>query len=102
MSAQATTMIDDERVRVTIWTFSAGGESTGLHVHEYDYIVVPVTGGTLTVTDSNGVTHEVTQRAGAPYFGSAGTEHDVANVAGASVVFVDVELKQSTADLPRE
>lgn len=94
MSAQATTVIDDDRVRVTTWTFGAGGESTGLHVHEFDYIVVPVTGGTLVVTNADGVTRELTQHAGSPYSGSVGTEHDVANVAGASVVFVDIELKQ--------
>jgi len=38
------TVIDDERVRVTTWTFAADGDETGHHVHEYDYLVVPVTG----------------------------------------------------------
>ena len=35
------------RVRVTRWTFRDGDE-TGHHVHEYDYLVVPLTGGTFT------------------------------------------------------
>jgi beta-alanine degradation protein BauB len=90
MSAQGNTVIDDERVRVTTWTFGSGGDNTGHHVHEYDYLVVPVTGGTFTVTAPDGSTRELEQRAGEPYLGTAGTEHDVA---GTSAVFVEIELK---------
>jgi hypothetical protein len=64
------------------------------HVHKYDYIVVPVTGGTFAVTAPDGGTHELTQHAGPPYLGSAGTEHDVANFGGASAAFVEIELKR--------
>src|SRR6476659_9600388 len=46
--ARSQTTIDDERVRVTTWSFEKAGDSTGAHVHEYDYVLVPVTGGTLT------------------------------------------------------
>ena len=94
MNAQATTSIDDERVRITTWTFEADGDNTGHHIHEYDYIVVPVTGGTFIVTDPDGATHELTQRAGSPYLGTAGTEHDVASNAGTRAVFVEIELKR--------
>jgi quercetin dioxygenase-like cupin family protein len=92
MSAQGNTIIDDERVRVTTWTFGAEGDNTGRHVHEYDYLVVPVTGGTFRVSAPDGATREMTQRAGEPYLGTAGTEHDV--VAGAAAVFVEIELKR--------
>ena len=92
--AHARTDVDDERVRITTWTFAADGENTGPHVHEYDYIVVPVTGGSFAVTDSDGATHELAQHAGSPYVGRAGTAHDVANVSGASAVFVEIELKR--------
>ena len=44
---------DDDRVRVTTFTF-ADGDETGDHRHEYDYIVVPITGGTFEVTDRDG------------------------------------------------
>jgi quercetin dioxygenase-like cupin family protein len=95
MSAgQATTVVDDERVRITTWTFGADGATTGWHVHKYDYIVVPVTGGTFAVSAPDGGTQELTQHAGSPYLGSAGTEHDVANVGGASAAFVEIELKR--------
>lgn len=91
-AAQASCTIDDERVRVTTWTFGAAGDSTGPHVHEYDYIVVPVTGGTFTVTGSDGVTQDLTQHAGSAYQGKAGTAHSV-DVQGATAVFVEIELR---------
>jgi len=93
-NAQSTTDIDDDRVRITTWTFGSAGENTGWHVHEYDYIVVPVTGGTFIVTNPDGTTRELTQDAGSPYAGTAGTEHDVASVPGTAAVFVEIELKR--------
>ena len=91
--AEATTVIEDAHIRVTTWTFGRAGASTGPHVHEYDYVVVPVTGGRFTVTDSDGAMHQLTQHAGEPYRGTAGTAHDVANAADAPAVFVEIELK---------
>jgi quercetin dioxygenase-like cupin family protein len=93
-AATATTVVDDQRVRITTWTFRADGDSIGWHVHKYDYIVVPITGGRFTVTEPDGGTHELTQQAGPPYLGSAGTEHDVANASGTSATFVEIELKR--------
>jgi len=93
--AHSRTDADDERIRVTTWTFGADGENTGAHVHEYDYVIVPVTGGRFAVTDSDGTTHELAQEAGSPYLGSAGTAHDVVNASGGPAVFVEIELKQA-------
>jgi quercetin dioxygenase-like cupin family protein len=93
-TAQARTDVDDERIRITTWTFGEDGDNTGWHVHEYDYIVVPVTGGRFAVTDPDGATRELTQHAGSPYLGRAGTEHDVVNATGAPAVFVEIELKR--------
>ncbi len=44
-SAKSDMTIDNDRIRVTTWTFEAVGDSTGPHRHEHDYIVIPVTGG---------------------------------------------------------
>ena len=55
--------VDDDRVRVTALTF-ADGDETGDHRHEYDYLVVPVTGGTFTVIERDGSTRELAQEAG--------------------------------------
>lgn len=93
-TAHATTVIDDERLRITTWTFGAEGQHTGRHVHQYDYVVVPVTGGTFVITDPDGATRELIQEAGSPYYGTAGTEHDVANLPGTGAAFVEIELKR--------
>jgi beta-alanine degradation protein BauB len=91
-AARSETSVDNELIRITTWTFDAGGANTGHHIHEYDYVVVPVTGGTFTIVDADGRTHEMTQQAGAAYLGTARTAHDV--VASGPAVFVEIELKR--------
>ncbi len=93
-AAQAAITTDDERIRVTTWTFAADGDAIGHHRHEFDYVVVPVTGGTFAVTEADGSVRELVQTAGSPYPGAAGTEHDVTNASGREAVFVEVELKR--------
>jgi quercetin dioxygenase-like cupin family protein len=92
-TARSTTSIDDDRVRVTTWTFGEG-ENTGHHRHEYDYVIVPISGGTFLITESSGETRQMTQEAAVAYLGRAGTEHDVVNRSGDTAVFVEVELKR--------
>ncbi len=92
-AAQATTSADDDRVRITTWTFQ-DGEDTGHHTHEYDYIVVPVTGGTFAIIEPDGSTREMTQQSAVAYLGRAGTEHNVINRSGRAAIFVEVELKR--------
>lgn len=92
--ASSVTNIDDDDVRVTTWTFDSEGDATGHHVHEYDYIVVPVTGGQFTVADSDGATREMTQQAASPYRGTAGTAHNVISATDRRIEFVEVELKR--------
>jgi len=83
---------DNERVRITVWSF-ASGESTGQHRHELDYVVVPVTGGSFKVTSPTGELSTMTQELGVPYFRSAGAVHDVTNATDRDAVFVEIELK---------
>ncbi len=92
-TASSTTGADDDRVRITTWTFE-DGQDTGHHRHEYDYIVVPISGGKFAITELDGTTREMTQRAGVAYLGRAGTEHNVTNRSGRAAVFVEVELKR--------
>jgi D-alanine-D-alanine ligase-like ATP-grasp enzyme len=68
--------------------------TTGPHRHEFDYVVVPVTGGVFSVTGSDGSVRTMTQTAGTPYVGAAGTDHEVVNVTGQAVSFVEIELKR--------
>ena len=45
--AVPTVQVDNERVRVTEWRFAPGAE-TGEHVHQMDYVVVPLGDGRLS------------------------------------------------------
>lgn len=89
--AVSSVLIDTDRVRVTVWTF-APGQATGVHQHEFDYVVVPISGGTFTVTAADGTT-QLNQQAGHAYTRQAGVEHDVANSGQQRAQFVEVELK---------
>src|SRR5688572_19041758 len=93
VSAQANAVVDNERVRITTWRFEVSGDATGWHVHEYDYVVVPITGGRFAVTAPDGSTRELDQEAAQSYLGAAGTEHDVVYVGDAPAAFVEIELK---------
>jgi beta-alanine degradation protein BauB len=90
--AEASVTVDSERIRVTSWTF-APGQATGMHRHEFDYVVVPVSGGSFTVTAPDGAASELRQEAGQAYARQAGVEHNVANAGLQTAVFVEVELK---------
>jgi beta-alanine degradation protein BauB len=92
-TARSTTGADTDRVRITTWTFEEG-EETGHHRHDYDYIVVPVTGGTFAVTEPDGTTRQMTQEAAVTYLGRAGTEHNVISRSHRTAAFVEIELKR--------
>jgi hypothetical protein len=92
-AARPIAVADNDRVRVTTWMFDEDGAATGRHHHDFDYIVVPVTGGMFTVTDADGSVHELEQVAGVPYLRTAGATHDVVNSTGREAVFVEIELK---------
>ncbi len=91
--AQATpsVQIDNERVKVTEWRFAPGAE-TGYHRHEMDYLVVPITSGTLLMETADGEMRNPLT-AGRSYARLAGVEHNVINDNDHEFVFVEIELK---------
>jgi hypothetical protein len=91
--AEATLFHEDDQVRVTRWSFTAAGDTTGEHQHEYRYIVVPVTGGSLHIIGADGTPGRMEQLAGEPYNGAAGTLHTVTSESDQLIAFIEVELK---------
>ncbi|MFF2307992.1 cupin domain-containing protein [Streptomyces sp. NPDC058128] len=91
-TARVTTQHEDGRVRVTRWDFQPG-QSTGNHVHAYDYVVVPVTDGRTRVITPDGRSTLSELRAGESYARSAGSEHEVVNAGTEPLAFVEIELK---------
>jgi beta-alanine degradation protein BauB len=91
VNAQPSIQIDDERVIVTQWQFAPGAQ-TGFHVHAHDYVVVPLTSGTLRLVEPAGV-REVALRAGQSYARPKGVAHNVINANEYEFAFVEIELK---------
>jgi quercetin dioxygenase-like cupin family protein len=91
-TAISTLQLDSDRVRVTEWRFPPG-TATGWHRHGYDYVVVPITDGQLTLVEPDGRTRTADLVAGRSYTRPAGVEHDVINRTEAEIAFVEVELK---------
>jgi quercetin dioxygenase-like cupin family protein len=89
--AVPTVQIDNERARVTEWRFQPGAE-TGFHRHEFDYVVVPMTTGTLLLETPQGPSRSPL-RAGESYARTAGVEHNVVNDNEHEFVFIEIELK---------
>jgi len=91
LPAAPTVQIDNDRLKVTEWRFSPGAE-TGHHRHSMDYVVVPMTTGTLLLETAQGeVRSELV--AGRSYARPAGVEHNVVNDNEHEFVFIEIELK---------
>jgi len=90
MKATSLRQVQNGRVIVTEWRFAPGAE-TGHHVHAYDYVVVPLTTGTLRLEESTGA-REARLELGASYTRPAGIAHNVINVNPYEFRFVEIEL----------
>jgi quercetin dioxygenase-like cupin family protein len=90
MKATSTVQVRNERVIVTEWRFEPGA-STGHHVHAHDYVVVPLTSGTLRLEEPGG-SRDARLEAGVSYARPAGVAHNVVNVNAHEFRFVEIEL----------
>lgn len=90
--AVPTVQVDNERVRVTEWRFAPGAE-TGFHVHEMDYVVVPLADGRLKLVSPEGEETYADLKHGVSYFRKAGVHHNVINASEGEYAFVEIELK---------
>jgi beta-alanine degradation protein BauB len=89
--AVPTTQVENDRFIVTEWRFAPGAH-TGWHRHAFDYVVVPMTTGRLTLETASGqATAELV--AGYAYARQAGVEHDVINDNPHEFVFIEIEAK---------
>ncbi|MFT0866770.1 cupin domain-containing protein [Pseudomonas sp. CAM1A] len=89
--AVPTVQVNTDEVLVTEWRFAPGAE-TGRHLHDHDYVVVPMTDGTLLLETPEGE-KLAPLVAGQSYFRKAGVEHNVVNASDHEVVFIETELK---------
>ena len=76
---------------MTEWRFPPGGE-TGWHRHSMEYVVVPMTTGSLLLETPQG-NLKSPLIAGASYTKLMGVEHNVVNDNSHEFVFIEIELK---------
>jgi quercetin dioxygenase-like cupin family protein len=91
MNATSSIQVENDRVIVTQWRFAPGAE-TGHHVHALDYVVVPLTTGTLRLQEPTG-SRDVQLQAGNSYARLTGVAHNVVNVNDFEFCFIEIELK---------
>ena len=90
-TAEPVVHIDDDRFKVTEWRFAPGAE-TGWHRHGMDYVVVPMTTGSLLLETPQGeIKSPLT--AGVSYTRLTGVEHNVINDNAYEFTFIEIELK---------
>jgi quercetin dioxygenase-like cupin family protein len=91
VKATSTLQVENDRVIVTEWRFGPGAD-TGHHVHAHDYVVVPLTSGTLRMEEGGGV-RDAPLVAGVSYARLAGVSHNVINANDHEFRFIEIELK---------
>lgn len=90
VKATAHVQLENEWVRVTEWRFAPGTE-TGHHVHDYDYVVVPLTSGVLRLEDRAGAS-EAQLTSGVAYARRKGVAHNVINANAFEFRFLEIEI----------
>ena len=89
--ARPKALIDNDKVKVTEWFFEIG-DSTGHHIHEYNYIVVPMLDGELRILDKDNKEKISKLSKGGAYYRDKGVEHNVFNNNNFPYSFIEIEL----------
>ena len=89
--ATSNVMIDNDRTRVTLWSFITG-EETGQHIHEFDYVIVPMSDGELKIINEDGSVSISKLEKGVCYYREKGVEHNVLNNNNNPYSFIEIEL----------
>ena len=99
VQAKGDLQIDNDRTRVTRWTFAPGAE-TGFHRHDFDYVVVPGRDGKLLLIDESGEKRLAELKQGESYFRKKGVAHNVINANDHHFFFVEIEFKDAVDAVP--
>ena len=91
-TASASQLIDDDRTRVTRFTFAPSAE-TGWHQRGYDYVITAITDCDMRLQNPDGGEGRAFITAGDAYWRSAGVHHNVINASETEMVFIEIEIK---------
>ena len=90
--ANAKVLVKNDKVIVTEWSFEIG-DSTGHHIHQYNYVVVPMLDGELKIINHDGVETISKLKQGGSYFREKGVNHNVLNNNDFIYKFIEIEFK---------
>ena len=88
------TLLENEHTRITRWTY-APGHQTGWHKHEWDYVTIQQSGGTLLLQGSDSTETRVEYENGRAVAWSAPVEHNAVNVSDGEVRVLEIEYKKT-------
>ncbi len=89
--ATAEILLENEVFRVTKWTL-APGETIPMHVHEHEYVVIPMLPTPMEVTPAGEDTFVFEMVPGTSYSRPKGSEHQIHNPSRTDTVqFIEVE-----------
>ena len=89
--AKANVLINNDKVKVTEWSFEIG-DSTGHHIHEYNYIVIPMLDGELKILNKDNKETISKLLKGGAYYRDKGVQHNVFNNIIFPYSFIEIEL----------
>ena len=95
LMAKPTIQVDNKFVKVTEWCFPPKSE-TGPHIHEMNYVVVPMTTGDLTIEDPNGNISKASLIICKSYSREIGVNHNVINNNDYEFRFIEIEVKNKS------
>ena len=91
LMAKPTIQVDNKFVKVTEWCFPPKSE-TGPHIHEMNYVVVPMLDGELKIIDKENKETISKLSKGVAYYRDKGVEHNVFNNNNFPYSFIEVEM----------
>jgi mannose-6-phosphate isomerase-like protein (cupin superfamily) len=88
--ATGETQIDNGVFRVTKWTIEPN-DAIPMHVHEFEYVVVPLVNDVMQVRTVDGTEVSAEIHIGESYARPTGAEHTVINPGPRTIEFVEIE-----------
>jgi len=86
-------LVDDDRTRITQFVLQPG-EQVGWHRHEYDYVTIQQSYGTLHIDASDGRSFDIPYQPGKAMSVKAPFEHNAINTGDVEIRVLEVEYKK--------
>jgi quercetin dioxygenase-like cupin family protein len=90
--AAYTTLIDDDRTRITHWVLKPG-QQTGWHLHDFDYVTIQESKGRLHLEHADGTERTIDYAPGTAVRINAPVEHNATNVGDVDIRVTEIEYK---------